>query len=153
MALALLDRSNGQASLLGDLLALSGAFCWAGIAMLVRVTPLSRVPPEQQLLWQLIISAPLLVLAAPLFGDLLRDVQPIHLWGLAFQIIAVASFGFLAWFWLLTIYPASSVASFSFLSPVFSVILGWMLLGEHVGWTIWVALALVAAGIFLINRK
>lgn len=153
VALALLDRSNGQASLLGDLLALSGAFCWAGIAMLVRVTPLSRVPPEQQLLWQLIISAPLLVLAAPLFGDLLRDVQPIHLWGLAFQIIAVASFGFLAWFWLLTIYPASSVASFSFLSPVFSVILGWMLLGEHVGWTIWVALALVAAGIFLINRK
>ena len=153
VVLALLDRSNGQASLLGDLLALCGAFCWAAIAMLVRVTPLSRVPPEQQLLWQLIISAPLLVLAAPLFGDLLRDVQPIHLWGLAFQIIAVASFGFLAWFWLMSIYPASSVASFSFLSPVFSVILGWLLLGEHVGWTIWVALALVAAGIFLINRK
>ncbi len=147
------DRSNGQASLLGDLLALCAALCWAAIAMLVRVTPLSRVPPEQQLLWQLIISAPILVLAAPFFGDLLRDVQPIHLWGLAFQIVAVASFGFLAWFWLMSIYPASSVASFSFLSPVFSVILGWMLLGEHVGWTIWAALVLVAAGIFLINRK
>ena len=105
------------------------------------------------MLWQLIISAPILVLAAPFFGDLLRDVQPIHLWGLAFQIVAVASFGFLAWFWLMSIYPASSVASFSFLSPVFSVILGWMLLGEHVGWTIWAALVLVAAGIFLINRK
>ncbi len=153
VALALFDRSNGQASLLGDLLALFAAFCWAAIALCVRVTPLARVPPEQQLLWQLIISAPLLLLAAPLFGDLLRDVYPIHLWGLAFQIVAVASFGFLAWFWLMSIYPASSVASFSFLSPVFAVILGWLLLGEHVGWTIWAALGLVAAGIFLINRK
>ncbi|ASM72124.1 MULTISPECIES: DMT family transporter [Roseobacteraceae] len=153
VALALLDRSNGQASLLGDLLALFAAICWAAIALCVRVTPLARVPPEQQLLWQLLISAPLLLLAAPFFGDLLRDVQPIHLWGLAFQIIAVASFGFLAWFWLMSIYPASSVASFSFLSPVFAVILGWLLLGEHVGWTIWAALGLVAAGIFLINRK
>ncbi|MCR8826744.1 DMT family transporter [Pseudosulfitobacter koreensis] len=153
VVLALVDRSNGQASLVGDLLALFAAFCWAGIALCVRVTPLARVPPEQQLLWQLVISAPLLLLVAPLFGDLLRDVQPIHLWGLGFQIIAVASFGFLAWFWLMSIYPASSVASFSFLSPVFAVILGWFILGEHVGWTIWAALGLVAAGIFLINRK
>lgn len=153
VALALLDRSNGQASLAGDLLALLGALCWAGIALCVRMTPLSRVPPEQQVLWQLIISAPVLLVMAPFFGDLLRDLQPIHYWGLAFQIFAVASFGFLSWFWLLTIYPAASVASFSFLSPVFAVILGWLLLGEHAGWTIWGALSLVAAGIYLINRK
>jgi drug/metabolite transporter (DMT)-like permease len=153
VALALLDRSNGQASLLGDLLALAAALCWAGIALCVRVTPLTRVPPEQQLLWQLIISAPVLLLAAPFFGDLMRDVLPIHMWGLTFQIFAVASFGYLSWFWLLTVYPASSVASFSFLSPVFAVILGWLLLGEHAGWTIWAALLLVAAGIYLINRK
>ncbi|UOA27074.1 DMT family transporter [Pseudosulfitobacter sp. DSM 107133] len=153
VALALLDRSNGQASLVGDLLALAAALCWAGIALCVRVTPLTRVPPEQQLLWQLIISAPVLLLAAPFFGDLMRDVLPIHMWGLTFQIFAVASFGYLSWFWLLTVYPASSVASFSFLSPVFAVILGWLLLGEHAGWTIWAALLLVAAGIYLINRK
>jgi drug/metabolite transporter (DMT)-like permease len=80
-------------------------------------------------------------------------VQMIHLAGLGFQIIAVASLGFLAWFWLMSVYPASTVASFSFLSPVFSVILGWLLLSEEVALSVWAALILVALGIYLINRK
>ncbi|WP_390914917.1 EamA family transporter [Pseudosulfitobacter sp. SM2401] len=153
VVLALLDRSSGQASLLGDALALVAAICWAGIALCVRVTPLANVPPAQQLIWQLIVSAPILLVAAPLFGDLIRDVQLVHIAGMVFQIFAVASFGFLIWFWLMKLYPASSVASFSFLSPVFAVILGWLVLGETIGLQIWVALGLVAFGIFLINRR
>ncbi|WP_300017184.1 DMT family transporter [uncultured Roseobacter sp.] len=153
VALALLDRSDASASLTGDLLALTSAICWAGIALCVKITPLSTVPPAQQLMFQVIVSAPLLLLASLAFGDLIRDLQPIHIAGLLFQIIAVASLGFLAWFWLMSIYPASSVASFSFLSPVFAVILGWLLLSEDVGPQVWVALALVALGIYLINRR
>jgi drug/metabolite transporter (DMT)-like permease len=152
VVLALADRS-GAPSLLGDLLALFGAFCWAGIAMCVRTTGLKDAAPHGQLLWQLMISAPILLIVAPFFGPLLRDLAPIHLWGLAFQIIAVGSLGFLAWFWLMAIYPASGVASFSFLAPVFSVLLGMILLNEAVGPQIWVALVLVACGIFLINRR
>lgn len=153
VALALLDRSDTTASLRGDLLALTAALCWTGIALCVKITPLSRVPPAQQLLFQVLVSAPILLLAAAVTGDFIRDLQPVHIAGMAFQIIAVASLGFLAWFWLLSIYPASSVASFSFLSPVFAVILGWLLLGEHVGLQVWAALVMVAAGIFLINRR
>ena len=153
VVLALLDRSSGQVSLLGDVLALVSAICWAGIALCVRVTPLADVPPAQQLIWQLIVSTPILLLMAPLFGDLILDVQPIHIAGMVFQIFAVASFGFLIWFWLMKLYPASSVASFSFLSPVFAVILGWLVLGETIGLQIWMALGLVALGIFLINRR
>ena len=153
VALAVLDREAGSGALTGDLLALLGAMCWAGIALCVRVTPLSEVPAEQQLLWQLMISAPILLLLAPFLGDLLREVTALHLAGLAFQIVAVASFGFLFWFWLMKIYPAGAVASFSFLSPVFAVLLGWALLDEVVEWTVWAALALVAVGIFLINRR
>lgn len=153
VALALSDRSGGQVSWTGDLLALTSAFCWAGIVLCVRITPLAKVPPAQQLLFQVAISAPILLLLGPLFGPLIRDLQPIHIAGLAFQIIAVASLGFLVWFWLMTIYPASSVASFSFLSPVFSVLLGWLLLSEDVALSVWGALVLVASGIYLINRR
>jgi len=153
VVVALADRSGGEVSWAGDLLALFSAICWGGIALLVRVTPLADVPPEQQLISQVAVSAPILLLLAPLFGAVLRDVQPIHLAGMAFQIIGVASFGFLAWFWLMKRYPANSVASFSFISPVASVLLGWLLLGEQIGPTIWVALVLVAVGITLINRK
>ncbi|MGB7242161.1 MAG: DMT family transporter, partial [Sulfitobacter sp.] len=115
VALALLDRSDTTASLKGDLLALTAALCWAGIAFCVKITPLANVPPAQQLMCQVLVSAPILLVASLFLGDLLRDVQMLHVAGLVFQILAVASFGFLIWFWLLSIYPASSVASFSFL--------------------------------------
>ena len=153
VVLAMSDRGGGQASLAGDLLAIGAGMCWAGIALCVRVTQLSTVPAAQQLLWQLLISAPLLLLASLFFGDLVRDLQPLHVAGLIYQIIAIASFGFLFWFWLLKIYPASGVASFSFLSPVFSVLLGWSILGEQIGLSIWAALRLVALGLVLINRR
>lgn len=151
--LALADRNSGQADLWGDVLSLLAAFCWAGIALLVRVTPLSEVPAEQQLLWQLLISTPILLVMSLFYGDFIRDLQPIHVAGLLYQIFAIASFGFLAWFWLMKIYPASSVASFSFLSPVSSVLLGWLILSEEIAFSIWVALALVASGLYLINRR
>ncbi|MEW9918724.1 DMT family transporter [Marimonas sp. MJW-29] len=153
VAIALADRSGGSVSWAGDLLALTAAFCWAGIVVCVRLTPLAQVPPAQQLMFQVMISAVVMLPLAPLFGPLVREVAAIHVAGLLFQIIAVATLGFLAWFWLMSIYPSSSVASFSFLSPVFSVILGWLLLSEDVAPTVWGALVLVASGIFLINRK
>ncbi|MBF9044715.1 EamA family transporter [Rhodobacterales bacterium HKCCE4037] len=143
---------SGEASLAGDLLALAGALGWAGLALLARGSALREVRPEVQLLWQLVISAPILLLAALFFGPLLREPELIHWAGLVFQIVVIVSAGFLFWLWLLSIYPPSSVAAFSFLSPVFGVLLGWLLLGEAVGSGVWIALALVCGGLILVNR-
>lgn len=143
----------GEASLAGDIAALFGAIFWAGIALTVRLTPLERVAPEVQLMSQLAISAVLLTLLSPLFGPLLREPTALHWAALAFQAVAVASFGYLFWFFLLKRYPASAVASFSFLSPVFGVLLGWLMLGENIGPEIIGGLVLVAIGITLINRR
>lgn len=153
VVVAMLDRQGGSASITGDVLALLAALGWAGIALAVRLTPISTVRPETQLAWQLAVSVPLLIGAAALFGPFMRDVQPIHVGGLLFQSLGVAFAGYLTWFFFLTRYSASSVTSFSFLSPVFSVLLGWWLLDEIVGPGIWGALGLVAAGLVLINRK
>jgi drug/metabolite transporter (DMT)-like permease len=142
----------GGGGLIGDVLALGAAMGWAAIALIVRLTALKSVRPEIQLLWQLVVSAPILLAAALFFGPFLREPSAIHWAGLGFQIVAVVSAGFLFWFWLLTIYPASSVASFAFLSPIFGVGLGWLILDEPVGPGILAALALVCAGLVLINR-
>jgi drug/metabolite transporter (DMT)-like permease len=147
-----LRGDGGEVSLIGDLLALAGALGWAGLALLARGSRLREVRPEVQLLWQLSISAPLLLIAALFFGPLLREPTLIHWAGLGVQIVVIVSAGFLFWLWLLSIYRPSSVAAFSFLSPVFGVILGWWLLGEEVGFGILLALALVCAGLVLINR-
>ena len=138
-------------SLLGDLLALLAAISWAAIALLARGTSFREVRPEAQLYWQLLVSAPVLLIASLAFGPFIRDFAPIHVVGLLYQGILVAAISFIFWLWLLSIYPASGVASFSFLSPVFGVGLGWLLLDEPVGPSLLIALALVAAGILLIN--
>lgn len=152
VALAILTRDDGAGSLWGDLAALGAAIAWAVTAMIAKASPLRQVKPELQLMWQVAISAPILLVAALFFGPLVRDFAPIHAAGLAFQIVIVVSAGFIFWLWLLSVYPASSVASFSFLSPVLSVALGWLLLGEEIGPNLIGALVLVAMGILLINR-
>lgn len=153
VVLAIADRGDGQATLRGDLLALVAAMGWAAIALMFRVTPLSQMRAEMALFYQVAVSSVVLLALAPLFGDLVRDLEPIHLAGLAFQAICVVGLGYMLWFWLLTIYRANAVASFSFLSPVLAVFFGWALLNEQIGPQIWLALMFVAAGIFLINRR
>jgi drug/metabolite transporter (DMT)-like permease len=155
VAWAILDRggSEGRASLAGDLCALGGAIAWASMALLMRASRLSEVRPEVQLLWQVALSVPLLLLAATAFGPFLRDPGAWHVAGLVFQGMVVVTFGFIGWLWLLARYPASGVASFSFLTPVLGVLLGWALLGEPVHLSTLGALAMVAAGLVLINRR
>lgn len=153
VALVLSVRKGGEASILGDLAALGAAAGWAGIALTVRLTPVSEQKPEMQLMWQLVVSSIILLVAACFFGPFIRDLQPIHLFALLFQILAIATFGYIFWFFLMAIYPASGVASFSFLSPVFSVFFGWALLGEKIGGNTIAALCLVAVGLVLINRR
>lgn len=153
VAWALSDpQSRGAGDLRGDLLALLASWSWAGIALTVRLTRVSELEPEGQLFWQLAVSAVVLPLAAPVFGPLLRSPEQASLFGLGYGTL-IASAGFLFWLRLMTIYPASDIASFSFLSPVMAVVFGWMIFAEPVGIDFVGALALVAVGIVLINRR
>jgi len=144
---------GGVASRLGDLCALGAAVGWAATAFLARASRLRDAGPEMQLWWMVVVSGPVLLLAAPAFGPLLRDVEPIHWVGLIFQASVVVAGGFIGWLWLLSVYPPPTVASFSFLTPVFAIALGHFIFGEVVSISLLGAAVLVAAGIGLINRK
>jgi drug/metabolite transporter (DMT)-like permease len=76
----------------------------------------------------------------------------VHIAGLIFQASVVVAGGFIAWLWLLSVYPSSTVASFSFLTPILALGLGALIFDESVTWSILAAAMLVAAGIVLINR-
>lgn len=153
LALSNSDSASTTQSFIGDILCLLGAMMWAGIALCARATELSKSTPHMQLIYQLAVSAPIILIAAPFFGPLIRDIQPYHFGIFAFQVTVVVSFGFTFWFWLLTKYPASDVASFGFLAPVFGVAFGWLVLGEAVGPQLIAALIWVGTGIVLVNRK
>ena len=142
---------GGDASLAGDLLALGGALGWAAVALLARGTSLREVAPDMQILWQLTVSAPVLLLASLWFGPWVRAFEP-WMWANAAILVAISSLGFMFWLSLLTVYPASGVAAFAFLAPVFGVFLGWAVLGETVTANVVIAGALVVAGLILVNR-
>ena len=133
-------------------MALVGAIGWAGIILLARGSSFARIRPEMQLLWMTLVSAPMLIIASLFFGELVRDFQYIHIFGLLFQSIVVVAIGFIFWLWLLSIYPASGVASFAFLTPIFGMTFGWLILSESLSKDIGISACLVIAGIFLINR-
>lgn len=152
-AAAILSRPDtGEASLAGDLCALAAAWGWALTAYVARRPAMRAEGPEMQLFWMVLVSAPILLVASLFFGPLIRDLQPLHVVGLIFQSSVVVAGGFIAWLWLLSVYPGSTVASFSFLTPVFAVGLGAAVFGETVTGTILLAVVLVTLGIVLINR-
>jgi len=152
-AWALLSRpATGEASLAGDLCALGAAWGWALTAFVARRPVMRAEGPELQLFWMVLVSGPLLLLAAPFFGPLIRDLQPIHIVWLVFQSSVVVAGGFISWLWLMSVYPSSTVASFSFLTPILALGLGALIFGESLTWSILGAAGFVAAGIVLINR-
>ena len=145
--------SAGTRAWLGDLLAMGGGVLWAGIALLTRTTKLSGATPEMNLLYQLAVSAVLLLAIAPLFGEPIREVTPAILGIFTFQFLVVVAFGFVVWFWILVIYPVSDMASFGLLTPVFGVFFGWLIFDDELTLSFILSLMLVGSGIFLINSR
>lgn len=153
-AWAILDRqTGGGGSLLGDLCALAAAVAWAATAFVARKPTMAKIGPEMQLFWMVLVSSPILLAAAPFFGPLVRDLQPLHIVLLFVQAGVVVAGGFIAWLWLLAAYPAATVASFSFLTPIFALTLGALVFSEPLDRSVLGAAVLVTLGIILINRK
>lgn len=138
---------------IGDVLALVGGMFWAGIALLTRTTKLANCSAEMNLLYQLAVSAIVLLAIAPLFGEQVRNFTPLI--GLVFtaQIVFVVAIGFLMWFWILSIYPVSNMASFGLLAPIFGVFFGWLIFDDALTPGFIVALALAGAGVVLVNKS
>ncbi len=155
VTLALSDNSKPVSDLawLGDLMSLAGGVFWAGILLLTRKTKLSNATPEMNLIYQLCVSAFVLLAISPLFGSIIREITPTIIGIFSFQVLIVVCVGFVAWFWVLSVYPASDMASFGFLAPLFGVFFGWLILDEHITMRFVCALALVCIGIILVNRK
>ena len=144
----------GPHQLLGDGLGVLAGVLWGATTLAIRGTRLSSASAEKTLLYQLAISGGLLGLAALAAGTPLPSHLSTLAWAsMAFQVVVVTAFSYLVWFWLIRRYPATRLASFTLLTPVFGLLLGALLLGEPITPRLVVALAAVAAGIVLVNRR
>lgn len=137
--------------LLGDLLALAAGAAWGATTVVIRCSRLSSVPATQTLLFQLVGAFALLVPAAALLGQLSINPTPLALANLAFQSVIVSFASFLLWFALLRRYLASRLGVFSFMTPLFGIVLGAWLLDERIEPSFLTGAALVLAGIVLVS--
>ncbi len=144
----------GAHQLLGDGLGVLGGVLWGATTLAIRGTRLSGAPAEKTLLYQLAISGALLLPAAIVRGAPLPTRLSALAWAsLGFQVVIIVTASYLVWFWLMRRYPATRLASFTLLTPVFGLLLGALLLGEPITPRLVIALAAVATGIVLVNRR
>lgn len=154
LVLALRDSLSVPSStaLIGDLMMLVAAILWAATTLVIKTTSLVRIHPAKTLAYQLGVTA-LFVPGALLAGESgISRFDGLVAASLAYQIVVVAFASYLAWFALVRIYPASTLSAFTFLSPLFAMLSGAYFLNERVSALLWVALVLVALGIWLVNR-
>lgn len=140
--------------LIGDVMLIGAALLWGATTVLIKASPLASASPGRVLLYQLGISAVCLPVGALLLGEAWpSEVSPLAIASLVYQAVWVAFVTYLAWFWLVRHYPAPKLASFTFLTPLLGVAAGGILLAEPMSPGLLIALALVALGIWLVNRR
>ncbi|WP_342641181.1 DMT family transporter [Rhodoligotrophos ferricapiens] len=140
--------------LFGDMMILIAAILWGVQSVLFKAGRLSTIAPEKTLLYELGISAvlmPLLLLFVPEAG--IFNPSPVVWIAVAYQVLAVVFASYIGWLWLMVRYPASQLASFSFLVPVIGFAGGAVLLGEPISPLLVMTVALIGVGIYLVNRS
>lgn len=140
--------------LLGDVLGVIGGVFWAATTVFIRRSALSEAPPATTLLYQLGSSGVVLIAIGTLLGQAAAIRMSGIVWtSMIFQTVIVAFISFLIWFWLLRNYLASRLSAFSFLTPLFGVAFGVLLMHDPVGVRFAVGAALVLSGVVLANLR
>ncbi len=154
VALALgVSGFSSREQFVGDLLTLAGGAVWGMLTVTVRVTSLRAISAPKLMLYQFGVSAILLSLAAFVMGERWPvNISALSWASLAYQTFWIATITFVGWMWLVTIYRSAELASFGFLTPVLGVAAGWAIMGDALSSTFIFAVAMVAAGIFMVNR-
>jgi drug/metabolite transporter (DMT)-like permease len=154
LVLALRDSLSipSPTALIGDLMMVVAAILWAVTTLVIKKSSLAKIHPAKTLAYQLGVTA-LFMPAALIAGESgITKFDGLVAASLAYQIVAVAFLSYLAWFALVRTYPASTLSVFTFLSPLFAMLSGAYFLNERVSPLLWIALVLVACGIWLVNR-
>jgi drug/metabolite transporter (DMT)-like permease len=139
--------------MLGDIMMVGGAAAWAATTLVIKASPLNRVSAEKTMLYQLVVSAPLLAAAALVYGEHITAMpSALALGALVYQAVWVVSVTYVIWFALVVRYSANRLSAFTFLTPLFGVAAGHFVLNEPLTPPFALAVVFVALGLVLVNR-
>ena len=144
---------GGAMSVTGEGFILIASLSYAVSSSLIRVYSQHENPVALSG-YQFLLGGTVLAAAGFALGGRFAQVTPAGL-GMLFYLACVSGIAYSLWSILLKHNPTSRVAIFGFMNPIFGVVLSSVLLGEA-GALPWlqtlVALALITAGIIIVNR-
>lgn len=148
-----LDQIDGR-TLLGDAFGVLAGLAWGATTVVVRGSRLSEAPATLTLFYQLMVGFVGLLLIALVSGQIGRvTLTPLAMGSVLFQGIVVSFVSYLTWFWLLRKYLASNLAVFSFITPLFGVTFGVLLLGEPLSVNFVLGAVMVLCGVILVSAE
>ncbi|ADO71671.1 DMT family transporter [Stigmatella aurantiaca] len=148
LTLAHMDRRM----LLGDAVGILSGAAWGATTVAVRASRLSEAPPTLTLFYQLAVATVTLLGLAWVSGQLDRvTLTPLSVGSVLFQGVVVSFASYLIWFSLMRRYLASHMAVLSFMTPLFGVTFGVVLLDEPLSLNFVAGAVLVLLGITLVN--
>jgi drug/metabolite transporter (DMT)-like permease len=157
VALAFSEGFHGGSTprqLRGDALALAAGILWGLTTLVIRGSKMASASAEKTLFYQVAVTAVVAPLLSLALGERWSLQYSDYAWlSIALQTAIGAFASYLAWMWMLRHYPATQLSSFTFLAPLFALAFGVLLLDEPLTAQLVIALAAVAAGIVLVNRK
>jgi len=154
VVLAMHARAGTQTARLPDvLLSVAGVLAFVFSNILFKRMP-ERPHPLVLNGGQLFFAGIALIPAALL----LEGVPHIHwtsslIWSLAYLVLALSVGASMLWFWILQHGEASRVSAYFFLTPVFGLLLGALLLGEQLAPLDGLSLLVIATGLWLAARS
>ena len=138
----------------GDAMGLAAGMFWGLTTIAIRTTKIATVAAEKSLFYQLGVTALVCPALSLALGETWSFDYSALAWGSILLQTAVGAFAsYLAWMWMLRHYPATQMSTFTFLTPVFALVFGVVLLSEPLTLQLVLALLGVAAGIVLVSRK
>ncbi|UVJ45307.1 DMT family transporter [Pseudomonas sp. LS1212] len=140
--------------LMGDALGVMAGMAWGATTVVVRASRLSDAPATLTLFYQLLVGFVGLLLIAVATGQVTHvTLTTVAVSSVLFQGLIVSFFSYLTWFWLMRRYLASNLAVFSFITPLFGVTFGVLLLGEPLSVNFVIGAVLVLLGITLVSAE
>jgi len=133
------------------------AAAFTGALGLIFVKKLQGFRPLELLSWTCALSLPPLLAGTLVFEqptwESLGDVSWLAWATLAFAAFGASLFSHTGYFYLVQKYPVNSVAPLTTLSPVFSIALGVLLLGDHLTWRLVAGGLCTLLGVLIITLR
>ena len=137
--------------LVGDALAVGAGMAWGATTIVVRGSRLSEAPAALTLFYQLAAGSVFLASVALVQHPAHLAFTATAIASVVYQGVVVSFATYLAWFMLLRRYRAAVLSVFSFMTPVFGVTAGIVILGEPLTASFVIGALLVLAGIAMVS--